>query len=334
MSLLTHVSLDEIGARGAIAALDVQRLRRAFFNDGVVTEAEAEAVLALNANTVEQDPTWLGFFVELLTDYIVNQALPEGYVTAENAAWLLGQIDREGRVASKAEIELLVNILDKPRWSPQSLVTFALRQVRDAVIQGDGPIRAGKDFAPGLVSEYEVELIRRILYAFGGDGNIAITRPEAEILFEINDATADAANADGWQDLFVKAVGNCVMSASMYTAPSREQALAREAWLDRRGDLSLGNMAAGMARGLGNVFGVYREQSHEERLIARLERQKIEIVTNEEITSVEGAWLAARIGKDGRVTANEKALLAFLRSESWKVAPELQTMIDTLDKAA
>ena len=31
--------------------------------------------------------------------------------------------------------------------------------------------------------------MRRMLYAFGGDGNIAITRQEAEVLFDINDAT-------------------------------------------------------------------------------------------------------------------------------------------------
>ena len=95
-------------------------------------------------------------------------------------------------------------------------------------------------------------MIRRILYAFGGDGNVAITRPEAEVLFEINDATADGTNAEGWRDLFVKAIANCVLAASMYTAPSREQALTREAWLDRRGDLSVGAMAEGMARGLGD----------------------------------------------------------------------------------
>jgi len=30
-------------------------------------------------------------------------------------------------------------------------------------------------------------MVRRILYAFGGDENIAVTRAEAEVLFGIND---------------------------------------------------------------------------------------------------------------------------------------------------
>lgn len=334
MSLLSTLSLDDIKARGSITEIDVQRLRRAFYNDGVITRDEAEAVLDLHRACGEQDPAWLGCFVEMLTDHIVNQAVPEGYLTAENAQWLLAHIARDGRVATKAEIELLVNILDKSRWSPQSLVTFAMGQVRDAVIRGDGPIREGSEAAQGSVSEYEVELMRRILYAFGGDGNVAITRPEAEVLFEINDATCAADNAEGWRDLFVKAIANCVLAASMYTAPSREQALAREAWLDRRGDLSVGNMAEGVARGLGNLLGVYREQSWEEQLIGRLERQKIEIVTSEEITPTEASWLAERIGRDGQLTPNEKALVEYLRAESWKVAPELAALLSRLDAAA
>lgn len=334
MSLLSTLSLDDIKARGSITEIDVQRLRRAFYNDGAISKDEAEAVFALHRACPQQDPAWLGCFVEMLTDHIVNQAVPEGYLTAENAQWLLSQIAHDGRVATKAEVELLVNILDKSRWSPQNLVTFALGQVRDAVISGDGPIREGSEASKGSVSEYEVELMRRILYAFGGDGNVAITRPEAEVLFEINDATATAENAEGWRDQFVKAIANCVLAASMYTAPSREQALAREAWLDRRGDLSVGTMAEGMARGLGNLLGVYREQSWEEQLIARLERQKIEIVTSEEITAAEASWLAERIGRDGSLTPNERALVEYLRAESWKVAPELTAVLSRLDAAA
>jgi hypothetical protein len=334
MSLLSTLSLDDIKARGAITEIDVQRLRRAYYNDGAISKDEAEAVFALHRACPQQDNAWLGCFVEMLTDHIVNQTVPEGYLTAENAQWLLGQISSNGRVVTKAEVELLVNILDKSRWSPQSLVTFALGQVRDAVLSGDGPIRDGSEAAKGSVSEYDVELLRRILYAFGGDGNVAITRSEAEVLFEINDATAGADNAEGWRDLFVKAIANCVLAASMYTAPSREQALAREAWLDRRGDLSIGTMAEGMARDFGNLLSVYREQSREEQLIARLERQKIEIVTGEEITVAEATWLAARIGRDGVLTPNEKALVEYLRSESWKVAPELADLLSRFDVAA
>lgn len=335
MSLLNAISVDEIGARGAITDADVAALRRAFYEDGVIDTAEAEVLFVLNASCRIQDAAWADCFVEMLTDHIVNQAKPEGYLTIENAEWLVGHITNNGTVDSKTELELLVNVLDKARWSPQSLVAFALDQVKRAVIDGTGPLRAGKSLAAGVINEAEVELLKRILYAFGGDGNIAITRAEAEILFDIDAATAGAENAESWPDLFVKAIANCVMSASGYAAPSREQALARETWLERRGDLSPGAMFGAAAHGgLGGILAAYRMQNSEERAIAALERQKVEIVTAEEVTVAEATWLADRIGRDGIVTSNERALIAFLNAHSPKVAPELAAMLGRLSAAA
>ena len=194
MSLLNAISVDAIRARGSITDGDVLLLRRAFYEDGAIDPAEAEVLFALNTTCPVQEPHWADCFVEMLTDYVVNQAKPEGYVTIENAEWLVSQIAKDGSVESKTELELLINVLDKARWSPQSLVAFALAQVERAVIEGTGPLRAGKSLAAGVINEAEVELLKRILYAFGGDGNIAITRPEAEILFAIDAATQGQDN--------------------------------------------------------------------------------------------------------------------------------------------
>ncbi len=247
MGVLSAVSVAEIKARGSIKDADVLKLRRSYYDDGHITADEADIIFALNDACPVQDPAWADCFVETITDYIVEQAKPEGYLTADNAAWLIERISKDGRIESKTEMELLVSVLDKARWAPQSLVRFALDQVKDAVINGTGPLRSGKLLEPGIVSEADVDLLRRILYSFGGDGNIAVTQPEAEILFDIDAATADADNHPAWRDLFVKAIANCVMAASGYATPPREEALARDAWLDRRGDLSLDKMAAGMA---------------------------------------------------------------------------------------
>jgi hypothetical protein len=334
MATVMAVSIDEIQARGSIKDTDVLKLRRAYYEDGQISAGEADALFALNDACPVQDASWSGCFVEMMTDYLVNQAVPEGYLTVENADWLIKKIGANGRVESKTELDLLITVLDKSRWSPERLVCFALEQVRDAVIKGDGPIRGGRTLDPGVVNETEVELLRRVLYSFGGDGCVAITRAEADILFAINDATASAENATGWRDLFVKAIANCVMAASGYAVPTREEALAREAWLDRRGDLSLGTVVGGMASGLSGMLSGYREQSSEERAIARLERQKIEIITNEEVTAVETQWLSDRLSRDGALTPNEDALIAFLKAESPQIHPDLQMLVDRRAKAA
>lgn len=334
MGVLSAVSVAEIKARGSIKDADVLKLRHSYYDDGQITPDEADTIFALNQACPVQDPAWADCFVETITDYIVEQAKPQGYLTADNAAWLIQRISKDGCIESKTEMELLVSVLDKARWAPQSLVRFALDQVKDAVINGTGPLRTGRLLDPGIVSDADVDLLRRIIYSFGGDGNIAVTQPEAEILFDIDAATADAENHPSWRDLFVKAIASCVMAASGYATPPREQALARDAWLDRRGDLTLDRMAAGMASGFKRLFGGYREQSDEERAIARLTLQKIEIVTNEAVTMAEAGWLAQRIGRDGRLTPNERALLMFLKAESPSIHPNLQALVDKAAAAA
>jgi len=334
MAVLSAVSIAEIKARGSIKDADVLKVRRNYYDDGIITAEEADAIFALNDACPVQDPAWADCFVETITDYLVEQAEPRGYLTAENAQWLIERIAGDGRVETKTELELLVNVLDKARWAPQSLVRFALDQVRIAVIEGSGPLRSGKALEPGRVCEAEVDLLRRILHSFGGDGNIAVTRPEAEVLFDIDAATAGADNHPGWTDLFVKAIASCVMAASGYAAPPREIALARDAWLDRRGELSLDAMLGGMGAGLKGLFGGYREQTEEERAIARLTQQKIEIVTHEAVTAAEAAWLSERIGSGGKLTPNERALLAFLKAESPCIDPVLRPLLERATAAA
>src|SRR5262249_42541730 len=151
-----------------------------------------------------------------------------------------------------------------------------------------------------IVSEADVDLLRRILYGAGSDGNIAVTQAEAEVLFDIDEATADRDNDPAWTDLYVKAIANCVMAASGYAAPPREVAPDPKPCLARRGELSLDAILGGMASGLKGMFGGYREQTTEERAVAKLTQQKVEIITREAVTSAEAAWLAERIGRDGK----------------------------------
>jgi hypothetical protein len=321
------LSVEQVKAQGQITDADVQKLRRAYYADSRIDADEARALIELHRTAATHSPVWTDCLVEMLTDFVVNQSSPEGYVTVEHADWLKANITSDGRVASRAEFELLVNVLDKSRWSPQSLVKFALEQVRDSVVHGVGVLAAPDRPNVAEVNEAEVEVLRRIIYAFGGDSNITITQAEAEILFDINDATVGAANADSWRDLFVKAIANCVLSASGYAVPSREQALARESWLDRRGDLS-------PARMLSGIFSGYRELSQEAQSIARLERQKVEIITGEGVCLAEASWLANRIGRDGNMSPNELALIQCLKAESPTLHPDLSALVDKLAMAA
>lgn len=355
MGLLQYVAVDEIRARGTMRDGDVLKLRRAFNDDASISAAEADTLFDLNDSCTVKDPAWADFFIEAITDYLVNQVQPEGYIVTDNAAWLIERITADGRVQSRTELELLVHVLDKARWSPPSLASFALEQVKEAVLSGDGPLRAGQSLTPGVVSTAEVDLMRRILFAFGGDGSIAVTRAEADALIDINHAIAADGGTPEFTDLFVKAVANAVLHGIGLAVPSREEALRSEAW-DREADLrgagslladALGSDAAGtsararvggflgrmLSSSTADIWGTYRLQSSEEQALARLERQRLEIITGEQVGEADAAWLAGRLGSGG-LNDNERALLRFLKEESPVLPPPLSDLADALGTAA
>ena len=188
----------------------------------------------------------------------------------------------------------------------------------------------------GRITDFAVDVLRRILYAFAGDGHVAITREEADVLFDIDEAVASAAPNPGWTDLFVKAVANVIMASSGYAVPSREEALRQEASLDQPEQKTsvLAFLLSMVRSNLSSVKDAYMDQTAEERALARLEHQRIEIITNEAITEAEATWLANRIGRDGRLSPSEHALVAYLKNENPRMHPALVEAVDRLGRAA
>ena len=336
MSGFRSLPVDEILSRGSIKEADIVRFRRVLHEDGVISPDEAELLFKLNDGCALKDAAWADLFVEGITDYIVFQERPQGYVTAANSNWLIDRLTRDGKIDTRTELELVVNVLDKARWAPVSLVTFAMEQVKQAVLTGSGPTRNGKSLDPGHITEGEVDLLRRMLYAFGGDGHVAVTREEADILFDIDEAVQHSDPNIAWTDLFVKAVANVVMAASGYAVPSREEALHQEASLDHPEQKTsvLAFLLSMVRSNLSSVQNAYQDQTMEERALARLEHQRIEIITNETITEVEASWLASRIGRDGQLSPSEMALVAYLKHESPNIHPILVEAVDRLGAAA
>lgn len=319
--------LERVNAARTVTADDVLAVRRAIYgDDGRIALGEVDALFLIDEAAETADSAWTAVFAEAVSDHLVHQQRPEGYVDAANADWLIKRIDRDGRVKSASELELLVKVLEAAKSSPPELVQYALRQVQAAVIDGEGPLAGGGQFDRGRVTRAEADLLRRILYAFGGDQGIAITRAEAEVLFDINDAVAEADNDPAWLDLFVKATTNCIMAASGYTVPTREVALAREEWLDAPSSVG-GFFARMVSGGLRGVLDAYRAPSDEDGWAARAAAKIEAMSAAEPVTEGEAEWLAARIGRDGVLHENEKALLRFIANETDDIHPALAPLI-------
>jgi hypothetical protein len=305
MSMHFRDIAEQAAADGAISADEILALRRAGWSDGTIHPEEAEAIFAINDRLTAPTAEWTDFFVEALSEFIVGGGDPRGYVTAAQADWLIARIDHDGRLESMTELELLTKLLDKATNTPDRLKAYALAQIERAVLTGQGPTRGGGSLEAGRISEAEVRLLRRMIFAQAGDRPAAVSRSEAEMLFRLKDATLGAPNAPGWKQLFVQGVGNYLSGFTSYAALSNERAAELEAFMNRPTD-GIGGFFARMARsdvrkGFAGAFG--RKPARD------IDR---EAAAAHAVTGEERLWLQDKIDADDAVDEFEEALLAFL----------------------
>jgi hypothetical protein len=252
---------------------------------------------------------WSDFFVEAIGEFVVNGLAPRGYVSEDNAIWLIARIDRDGTLSSLTELELLVRVLERASNAPEALKAYVLAQLERAVLTGTGPTRHGGDFTPGHVNAAEAAILRRVLFAPAGDGPACVSCAEAELLFRLKDATLGAANALEWKQMFVQGVANYLEGVVSRTAQlSRERAAELESFVaDDSTHVAgfLGRMAKSVPEVFGTVFG--GKAPERDRLA--------ELRAAEEVTDDEQQWLDAKINADGEIDAYEQALIAFLAKE-------------------
>lgn len=298
-----------VKAGGSITPRDTLALRQWSWADGKMSEAEADALFDLNDLGRSNAREWVDCFVEALSEYVVNGRAPKGYVDDATASWLMARIDKDGKLESVGELELVVRILERALNAPQSLKDYALRHIEAIVVSGEGATRTGDALRPGTIDPIEVSLLRRVLFASGGDGPAMVSRSEADLLFRLKDATLGADNAPEWKTLFVQAVANHLMAHSDYVALSRERAGELEAFMDDN-KASVGGFLMRMANSdiLGTFRGLFKRPEEGPDQDARAD-------SSFDVTADEQAWLDARKDADGSIDAMEQALLDFIASE-------------------
>ncbi len=312
---------DEILGHG-IDADEVLRLRREVFTDGIVSRDEARLFFYLTEHAdTGNDEAWYDFFVEALSDFFVWKQEPEGYLSDEDAAFLVEEITRDGRIDNATEFALLVNVMSRLRSSPERVVVLALEGITRTVLGGSGGLFGPERRRPDVIDPIDVDIIRTVVFAAGGDGSLTITKREADPLFELNNETIEAENAPEWQKLFVQAVGHFLMfPQGAPSVPDRAEAERRERWLEaRRGT---GGFMAGMASSIRAAFlgGGGESTANREAL------QEAEAFAHESIDDAEAAWLLSQIKRDGILHENEKALLAYVKEMSPKISASLEPL--------
>ncbi len=195
----------EVLSTGSISAEGVLKLRRSIYGDGEIKHDEADFLFHLNQKSDANDPAWEEFYVEALTDYFVWKRGPNGALNDDDARQLIDRIGGDDLIEHPTELKLLSNILYRAQSVPKSLCVFALKAVRDSVLS-DNPKVIGAGRQPGVIDAEDVLMVQRIIYGLGSEGGIAIDKDEAELLFDLNNRSAKAANDPSWTTLFVKAI--------------------------------------------------------------------------------------------------------------------------------
>lgn len=298
----------QAAADGAITPEEVLTLRRSAWPDGRIDATEAEAILAINEVVSVKSPEWIDFLVEAVGEYILNGTEPRGYVADATADWLIARLDQDGRLESAAELELLVRVLEKALGTPDRLKDYALAQIEHAVLTGEGPTRDGGSLSAGSISEAECKLLRRVIFASGGDRPAAVSQREAEMLFRLKDATLGADNAPEWQRLFVQGIGNYLQGWQGAKGLTRERAAELEAFMNQpSGGLS------GFFRRMGSFAAGDLRSAARDLLTSPSARDLTgEAGADAAVTDSEQQWLDAHIGSDGQIDPLEQALLSFL----------------------
>lgn len=305
-------------------------LRRHVWPDGVICRREAEVIFEINDTVEKVCGEWRDFFAEAMVAHMVEQAEPRGYISREDAAWFCSRILIDHKVHGETELETLIQLLEKATDSPQSLELQALNAVRDAVLRGEHKVLGNARLKPGVLGDPEVALLRRILYAKAAGRSEAISKEEAELLFDLNDATANEPNCPAWSALFVNAISNYLLVHSGYEPPSRERMKRVDLWLNQPGGGVRGFMRSMLeapdAASFDIIGNAAAESPMEEYYRTRSYSEKKAQTAAEKVTAEEAKWLIDRINRDGALTLNEIALLHFLKESDIEMHPSMNVL--------
>ena len=301
MSQEPSARANGFGDRKPIGPEEVLKLRAQLWSDGAISPAEAERLFDLNS-AAAPSTEWTDFFVEAICEFLLSNSEPRGYVSDAGASWLIAHVDRDGRIGSQAELELIVKLLERASFAPESLRKFALRDLERTVLDDK------------CINDREASLIRRLLFAPAGDGPAKVSKAEAEMLFRLKDATLGAENGRDWQKLFVQGVANHLLAHQDFTPPSPEDEmrLERPYQPDVFGHVlsHLGHDVASRREFGDSVFG----ENHD-KAIAEFNR---EVAADAQVTGGESDWLERLFAKDGARDPLELALIDFLAEDGAK----------------
>jgi hypothetical protein len=305
---------QRLRAAGRITADDVLAMRSQVYAAPLVAREDVEALIGLDQAAHDCAPEWGAFIADAMVDYVVHQQDPEDYVDDAKAAWLAAAC--AGPLTRNGGLEALVRVLEAASCAPESLEAFVLGKVKAAMV------------AAGRLAGDDVALLRRLVFAGASEGNIGVTRAEADALFDID--AACGANADpSWPAFFAQAVDDALTAVSPFHLESRDAARADEAWLaSRPGLFDFFKSMAAKPDVSGAVDDIFHPSEGERREWQDADTQmEADEAAAAPITDEEADWLMRRLS-GAPLGAAGHALVERLRSQVPDAGAKLKSLFD------
>ena len=329
-----HDVLSSIIKKKTVTLEEVLILRRQVWPDGKLSKSETEMLFRMHKAIEYGCAEWDDFLVESLTAYLVDQAHPEGYVSEADAGWLEQHILHEGKLRGAAELEALVTILERAVHVPHRLEMLALETVRDAIADGNKTITANLSLEKGIISDPEVSLLRRVIYAKSGSRSDAISLDEATLVYDLNRTIDRGVKCPAWTMLFVNVISNYLLDQNGYVTPTRDRLREIDSWLNRPSSGVIGFASAVALRNLpetrsagefADIKSAFGNLSPLDDAYTLRNNDKSDGAAR--VDSLEARWLINHLCREGLLTLNERALLVFLKTGDYAVDPALNSLI-------
>ena len=124
-----EVNLEELKkellADGKIDVEEVNKLRELLYADGKIDQEEADFIFEINdaVSGKKNVPAWNQFFVQAISDFLLNDEKSPGVIDEEEGKWLIEKIGADGQVDG-VEKELLINLKKRAKSMPPSVLSL------------------------------------------------------------------------------------------------------------------------------------------------------------------------------------------------------------------
>ena len=220
MELSLSALAQKITQDGVVDGFEVQVIRERIYENRIIDRDEADFFFKVNDTVtgIKNDAFWGALFVDALTDHFLNDTKSPGSIDGVEGQYLLRKISKDGKI-DDLELGLLVNIISKAKTCPMELIDFAMEAMKARILRD------------GFIDDYEVEMVQKLIYGNGANGDEGVDRAKANFLFDLNDKAAGMPNSPAWKDLFVEAVGKHVLEDGISPGVVDEEAVN---WLIER----------------------------------------------------------------------------------------------------